>query len=353
MTSGFVRPLGSTANEPAPHARRFGDTTVVLSCAVDGSWALPLAVMLRSADAHLAPGRDLLAHVIDAGLSETDRARVQKSLGPRTQIEWHSPDRSKLSGVPLWGHVSPSTYDRLTIGRVLPSALSRILWLDCDLLVMDDLSVVFDAEMDGAWALAVPDPLVRVVSSPFGVREYRALGLAPETPYFNAGVMVVDLDAWRREQVEERALAYLHRYASQVFFHEQEALNVALARRWRPLARMWNWSAHPLHAPAEDLQGATPSILHFTGARKPWIRGGVGPWYARYVHFQDATDWRGERPRVGHAARLLLRYERSRLRRVLYPAENLAMWVRWRMRARSFDLAPEISAHGRERARRS
>jgi hypothetical protein len=207
--------------------------------------------------------------------------------------------------------------------------------------------------MDGAWALAVPDPLVRVVSSRFGVKGYRALGLEPETAYFNAGVMVVDLDAWRREQVEERALDYLDRYASQVFFHEQEALNVVLAQRWRPLAQTWNWSAHPLHAPAEHLQGATPSILHFTGARKPWVRGGAGPWYERYVHFLDATDWRGKRPRVGRAARLLLRYERSRLRRVLYSAENLAMWVRWRMRARSFDSAPENSAHGSEHDRRS
>ena len=352
VTSGLTQPPGSTANERARPSAGDRESTVVLSCAVDGSWALPLAVMLRSADTHLAPGRHLVAHVIDGGLSETDRVRVQRSLGPRTQIKWHAADRSKLSRVPLWGHVSPSTYDRLTIGRILPSDVSRILWLDCDLLVLDDLSVLFDAEMKGAWALAVPDPLVRVVSSRFGVKEYRALGLAPSTAYFNAGVMVVDLDAWRREQVEERALDYLHRYAAQVFFHEQEALNVILARRWNPLAPTWNWSTHPFHAPTERLRGAMPSILHFTGARKPWIRGGAGPWYARYVQHLDATDWRGERPRVGPSARLLIRYEGSRLRRLLYPAENLAMWVRWRMRARSFDPAVESTAYGSERDRR-
>ncbi len=285
--------------------------------------------MLHSAEMHLRPGRDLVAHVIDDGLAEADRARVRRSLGERTQIEWHSPDRSKLSNVPLWGHVSPSTYDRLTIGRILPSDLSRALWLDGDLLVLDDLSVLFDAEMDGACALAAPDPLVGVVSSRFGVKGYRALGLAPETAYFNAGVMVVDLDAWRREQVEERALDYLRRYAAQVFFHEQEALNVVLARRWRPLAQTWNWSAHPLHAPVEHLQEATPSILHFTGRRKPWLCGGNGPWYARYVQYLDATDWRGERPTLGLAARFLLR---------------MAMWARRRMRARSFDQPPQTSA---------
>jgi lipopolysaccharide biosynthesis glycosyltransferase len=320
------------------------ESRVVVCCAADGSWALPLAVMLRSAEMHLRPERALVAHVVDGGLAEADRVRVRRSLGERTQIVWHSPDRSRLSNVPLWGHVSPSTYDRLVIGRILPSDLSRTLWLDCDLLILDDLSVLFDAEMDGACALASPDPLVKVVSSRFGVKEYRALGLAPETTYFNAGVMVVDLDAWRREQVEERAVDYLRRHGAQVFFHEQEALNVVLARRWRPLAQAWNWSAHPLHAPVEHLQGTTPSILHFTGARKPWICGGNGPWYARYVQYLDATDWRGERPMLGLAARCVLRYERSRLRRIFYPAENLAMWARRRMGARSFDPPPDSSA---------
>jgi lipopolysaccharide biosynthesis glycosyltransferase len=308
--------------------------------------------MLRSADTHLAPGREILAHVIDGGLTENDRARVRRSLGPTTRIEWHPPDRSRLSGVPLWGHVSPSTYDRLTIGRILPADVSTVLWLDCDLLILDDLSVLFDAEMDDACVLAVPDPLVRVVSSRFGVKEYRALGLAPDLEYFNAGVMVVGLDAWRSEQVEERALDYLRRYGARVLFHEQEALNVALARRWNPLAPTWNWSAHPLHSPVEHLRGAMPSILHFTGSRKPWIRGGAGPWYARYLQYLDATDWRGERPRLGLGARLVFRYERSRLRRMLYPAENLAMWLRWRMRARSFEPAVETAASGSERGRR-
>jgi len=127
VTSGLTQPPGSTANERARPSAGDRESTVVLSCAVDGSWALPLAVMLRSAETHLAPGRHLVAHVIDGGLSETDRVRVQRSLGPRTQIKWHAADRSKLSRVPLWGHVSPSTYDRLTIGRILPSDVSRIL----------------------------------------------------------------------------------------------------------------------------------------------------------------------------------------------------------------------------------
>lgn len=289
-----------------------------------------MAVMLRSAMTHLPADRRLVAHVFDGGLEEIERERVRRSVGDRVRLEWHDPDRSRLSGLPLWGHVSAATYYRLLLEGSLPRHLSRVVWLDCDLLVLDDLSAIFDASMDGALVLAARDPLVRTVSSPFGLRAYRALGLTPETPYFNAGVMVIDLAAWRQERVERRAFEYLHRHAADVFFNDQEALNAVLAHRWRTLPARWNWSTHPLHAPPGGLENSAPAILHFTGRRKPWIHGGIGPWYARYLEELDATEWRGERPALGRWRRLLLWYEQSRLRRLTYPAENLGIRIRRR-----------------------
>lgn len=312
--------------------------SVVVGCAADRDWALPLGVMLRSAATHLCPRRDLVAHVLDGGIGERDRERVRRSAGERVRLEWHTPDRSRLRGLPLWGHVSASTYDRLAMGRQLPPEVSRVVWLDCDVLVLDDLAELHDRKAHGVCLDAVQDGWVRTVGSRHGIRAYRALGLDPAAPYFNAGVMCVDLDLWREHEVEERALEYLRRYAEDVIFHDQEALNAVLVGAWSRLPPRWNWSTHPVHTRSTSLGQTKPAIVHFAGSRKPWQNVGSGAWYELFLDHLDRTEWRGQRAAGGPWSRWVGRWERSRVRALSFPLENLWMRLRSRLARRRVEL---------------
>lgn len=310
---------------------------VVVGCAVDHGWALPLTVMLRSAEENLASDRSLHAFVVDGGIGPAERERVTASLAPSTQVEWLAPEPADTAGLPTWGPVSGATYFRLSIGRYLPAHVARVLWLDCDLLIFEDLSKLFDRANGGAVLLAAQDAFVKLVSSPYGLPAFADLGLAPDQPYFNAGVMLIDLDRWREAEVERRAREYLDRYGERVLFYDQDALNGALATEWQPLEPRWNWSANRMVSPPESLGTPSPAILHFSGARKPWRHGGVGPWYEAYLACLDSTAWRGARAPAGFLSRLALRYEQSPLRSLTYPAENLWLRARSRLERRRLD----------------
>src|SRR5207244_1433075 len=112
--------------------------------------------------------------------------------------------------------------------------------------------------------LAVQDSIAPYVSSRFGVARYRELGLPPKAKYFNAGVLVLNLDRWRRERVTERALEYVKAYAHEVSFWDQEGLNAVLSGKWGELDSVWNWNACAGRAGGGQRTDAAVKIVHFS-----------------------------------------------------------------------------------------
>lgn len=311
---------------------------VVLACAANPAYAIPLAVMLRSAADHLSPDRELVAWVVDDGLGDEARQRIVDSLPGRATVRWLPTSRSRFLGLPLWGRMPLTTYHKLTIAESLPPNLSKAIWLDCDMLVLADLAELWELPIGDSHALAVTDALVPTVSSRFGVSGYSELGLEPSSPYFNAGMMVLNTVRWRTSKVGAAALSYLERFHKRVFFWDQEALNAVLAGRWTQVDPRWNWSANldrlSERRPAHDARNERPRIVHFSGNIKPWVVREAMDFDAIYFRVLDETAWRGWRPERTLARSVLGWYGSSRLRRVVYPAEQWGMHVLWRVTRR-------------------
>lgn len=306
----------------------------MIACASDNRYALPLAVMLRSLAANLAPNCQVEVYAVEDGVGPAERALVLASLTDRITLHWVQPLKSDLSGLPTWGRMPATTYQKLTLGEWLPVQVKKVIWLDCDLLVLDDLMPLWDSDL-GQWhILAVPDQRVPLVSSRFGVAAYRDLGLAPEAGYFNAGVLLIDLERWRRDDVAGQAMNYLNTYRDQVFFWDQEALNAVLAGKWGELDPNWNQNPTIGHliCSSKKTKGNSASlgqpaeirIAHFSGNRKPWNSGGSSLYHNLYFKYLDQTAWSGWRPARTWKDMALEAYESSRMRRFVYPAEQWA-----------------------------
>jgi lipopolysaccharide biosynthesis glycosyltransferase len=302
-----------------------------VACAADARYALPLAVTLRSAADNLAPERRLEAYVVADGIGDESRRRVERSLAGGGEVHWVEPPAATFPGLPLWGRMPATTYNKLFVDRFLPAGLDRVIWLDCDLVVLGDLSRLHDLAFDDRHALAARDPFVWSLSSRFGVAGHADLGLRGEAPYFNAGVMVIDVARWRRDDVAGAALAYLERFGERVFFHDQEALNAVLAGKWGDLDERWNWSVSldrlspgAGRGPAAGARGpgSDPWILHFSGTLKPWAYRSRSVHHSIYYRHLDRTAWAGWRPRRTWGGRALEWYESSSLRRAVHPLER-------------------------------
>lgn len=190
---------------------------------------------------------------------------------------------------------SPLVWYRLLLPELLPD-LDRVLALDADTLVLQSLLPLYERDLG--------DNLLAAVTQPVPIEHRRGrLDLDVGQPYFNAGVMLMNLAAMREENFGPRAIALGHERYQDFIFAEQDALNVLASQRWEHLHPKWNalsylWllpdSADGTY-PALDRTAATasPAVVHFEGFQtvKPWFYRSVHPLRHLYRDFRAQTPW--------------------------------------------------------------
>ena len=310
---------------------------VVIACAADSAFAAPLATMVRSILATTDPERSIDLFVVDAGLTVEDRRKLLASwTSDRLHVAWVTLDQSRLGGLPVWGRMPAVTYARLMIGDLLPASCRRVLWLDADLVLTRDVGDLWETDTKPAVMCAVQDLVVPYAKSSLGIQRHETLGVEPETPYFNAGVMLIDLDAWRAHHIAERAVEYLRTHWRHVTLWDQEGLNVALRGAWHPLDPRWNVIASvsgrrfftPEHLSEERYAEVVrdPWIVHFAGTWKPWLLATTNPYRQLYFSRIAETAWASARSPSRALGPVLRLYDAS-IRNHAYGLER--WWLRW------------------------
>jgi len=318
---------------------------IVVVCCTDANYVKPLAAMVRSLLAHKSAASPVALYIFDGGVTEEDKTRLRESWPPGgLEIRWLTPDYTAFSGLLLWGAWPPIAYSRILMPEALPESLHKAIWLDSEMIVRRDITELWNLALDDCALLAVQDLVVPYVSSRYGLSRYRELGLAAEAKYFNAGVMVVNLDWWRRNEVTRQALEYLRENCDNVQLLDQDGLNAVLSGRWRELDPRWNQIASVAGRPflkAKHLDAAQyhqvvrdPWIIHYAGSWKPWTYHNRNPSRALYFRYLDMTAWAGWRPKPTLRSCLRGLYE-SKLRNFLYPTEHLRMLLLRRLMRRA------------------
>ncbi|MCK1607123.1 glycosyltransferase family 8 protein [Bradyrhizobium sp. 166] len=246
---------------------------------------MPLATTLRSIVDAARSSEPFEFHVLVDGLSERIRRRIFASLPHGSaSIRWIEVDLETFRGFSTLSYISKATYARLLIPRIFPDSVSKVLYLDSDVLVLDDLRALLATDLEGNVVGAVLDGL----DSELKTQTLR-LPVPRVQDYFNGGVLLIDLRQWRRAKISEAALEYLKRCPGSPF-SDQDALNVACDGLWKRLDSRWNHLAYNEKLDVSELAGEhKPSIVHFTTWRKPWRAEASNANAALYDSFRSRT----------------------------------------------------------------
>lgn len=257
--------------------------TIVFAC--DMNYAMQLATTLRSLADVVPKVTGLDIQVLTDGFPAELRTRVAHSLpAEAAPIKWVDVDLEPFRDFSTLPHISQMTYARLLIPHVLPTTVTRILYLDADLLVLDDLEPLWTIDLEGRPVGAVLDVL-----DPLMKQGDPRLRTAPHVrDYFNSGVLLIDLARWREERLSETAIEYLNRYP-QSPFKDQDALNVACDGLWKKLDPSWNFQDHFRVNIADIDDGERPAIVHFVTSNKPWRPDSVSVNASLYNSFRNRT----------------------------------------------------------------
>lgn len=296
----------------------------IVLCAADENYVRPLTVMLHSAASSLRAGRHLHVVLFDGGISESSLNGILESLVDLPiSIDVLRPDLSRVEDLMTSHHITHTAYLRLMAARLLPDSIQKVIYLDSDVLVVDDLTQLWEMEVGQQYCLATTDiacPFIdaRQVtdaelqsSKPYlasisPVANWQELGIDGSANYFNSGVMVLNLAKWRREGVEQQLFDCLRKNAAFVWCWDQYALNVVFAGKWGQLPLRWNQGAHVFeypdasHSPVsrESFESMRdhPAIIHYTTEFKPWDFQPFHPLRERFYQQLDLTVWQGWRP---------------------------------------------------------
>lgn len=202
-------------------------------------------------------------------------------------------------------------YARLLMGDMVPE--SRVIYLDSDLLVMLDLAELYDEPIDGFMLGA---GLVELAQYALEKEFFSQLGIPAETETFNSGVMLLDLDLWRREKMKERCFEFGANHSTELKAADQTILNGVLRGSFFRLSDRYN---RPLYACAKPSGALENSIYHFIGSPKPWDPFGsyVHGHYAAYARaLQDAglSPWPVQLRKIPALAARVFRLSKSYLR---------------------------------------
>ncbi|MFT3830531.1 MAG: glycosyltransferase family 8 protein [Opitutaceae bacterium] len=285
---------------------------ITVFTAANEAYAIPLCVCLTGL--FRRSSQPLAVTVFDGGIGSRSWRRIERATTPHRRggsLRKIAPDLTRLAGFPTLrsNHLS---YARLFVAE--HCATPEALYLDSDLLVQADVAALASLDLQGHVVGAVQDPTVRTFAND------RVAALDPaipaDAPYFNSGVLKIDVARWRAERVQERCFELIGRNPAQIQYHDQSALNFCLRQRWFALPQTWNTAAH--HA-QEGRPGASldAAIVHYLGRLKPWEFGQHrGPAAEHFFSALDTTPWRRWRP---SAFEYRLKKLRSRLRQLLAP----------------------------------
>ena len=317
---------------------------VVLALQDDnGDYAV--ATTVRSAIDQLGPDDELLVYLLIDQVSPASIERMQRSwIDPRVTVSL-IPMGERLRAFDY--HSMRGAIARLMLGEVLPAEQKRVIHLDFDMLVMQNLRPLWETDLGGNVLGCVADPLAEVLPPRRGLqRAGRNIGweLKPEHVYFNAGMLLIDLERWREEKVGETTVGLLLDHPGLFRKIDQDVLNLALQSRvlylspmWNvmdPAAFLWEWGARYYRGLAPEQALMEPGIRHFSGSFKPWHLLVRHSEVERYYQSLDRTDWYGFRPVKRGALRRLFQqwidFHWLTVRALWWPrgGELLRLWLR-------------------------
>ena len=159
-------------------------------------------------------------YVIENNISAENKQKLEAIVGgfENAEIRFISFEkwRNSLKLDMTW-NISVSSYARLFVADMLDEDIERILYLDCDMIITSSLKELWKTDLSGFVAGVVQDAVPDSVKT--------AVGLSAEDKYFNAGMLLIDLEKWRSENIQEKITAFLDEKKGRVVHHDQGVLN--------------------------------------------------------------------------------------------------------------------------------
>jgi len=189
---------------------------------------------------------------------------------------------------PIVMHYTKEMYYRLLAFKYLPVDVNKVLYLDPDILIINNIRTLYDIDLSGwLYAAAYHNRIPVKEINKFRLMEYEI------EEYFNSGVLLMNLKMQREKIKEKDIFEFVARHKSILILPDQDILNSLFAKKIKKLDEiLYNYDTRYYRRilskgnVSMDYIINNTIILHFCGKKKPWGKNYSGEFYSLYKHYE-------------------------------------------------------------------
>lgn len=190
------------------------------------------------------------------------------------EVTFFDIDTKEFEKFPKAGpHITNATYYRYKIAELCPD-IDKIIYLDCDVIVRQSLSELFETDLTGYYLGGVEDV------GYYYWRNYNEELIYKDGLYINAGMLLINLDEWRKNDLFHKFVDFTLQEADKIRCGDQDVINNICKDKIKQLDYKWNvqdsfYREEPERKYNPNCQkiieaSKNPAIIHYTYVKKPW-----------------------------------------------------------------------------------
>ena len=257
--------------------------------AVDDYYIPFLAVGLQSLVEHSCEEYEYLIKILNTNISEKSKKKIKKYERENINIEFVDLNyyiekvKDKLY---TRDYYTKTTYFRLFLPELYPQ-YDKVLYLDSDIIILEDIANLYNIDIGNNLVGAIPDDIIQNGKE---LQEYaeKVVGVSTYKKYFNAGILLMNLDELRKFNFQEKFL-YLLGTTKFSVAQDQDYLNRICKGRVKYIDNAWD----VMPAPGRNKKDEELKLLHFNLTYKPWRRDDV-PYKEFFWEYAKKTEFSNE-----------------------------------------------------------
>lgn len=266
--------------------------TMNLCFATDDNYVKPTAVAIMTVLVSNSES-SFSIYIITQSLTEENKGilkSVVQNYSSKSRIEFCVLSGTLVdsfsSTVKKEDHVTLATYLRLFIPSLLPESVDKILYLDGDIICAVSLAELYSTNLDGFSMAASHDERTE------DDENFARLDYPKKNGYAAAGVLLINVDWWRKNNVQKKTLDFVQKHKELCKWHDQDALNKVLNGtikfcriKYNTYEQLFENGNNYPQSFDDEIKEATenPMIIHFCSGRKPWTKESRCPFTSTWL----------------------------------------------------------------------
>jgi len=241
--------------------------------------ATTMASILKNTKSHVD------FYVLSDGITDKNKAKIanERKWFKNFSLSFVDLNQDKLQEIfKERENISRTTYARLFIPELdVSKNLKKAIYLDVDMIITKDINMLYSEDLGNKIIGTVDDNYdsVRYFNHNKKLNNafFKEFNIPKEHVYFNAGMLLIDMEKWRKEQITYKLVEFAHKSMSNKYLtrQDQDVLNVVLKTKNQTLSNIYNTTTYSFRKETDrnylDSVLKKAVVIHYAWRPKPWF----------------------------------------------------------------------------------